>query len=73
MANCIGVGDMLGPPATDTDSAEELNLHFNSVKYRVLRAQERRGHPVTGDRLDVELALPMCHWLGAAVLGPEPR
>ncbi|TSD93672.1 PucR family transcriptional regulator [Skermania sp. ID1734] len=52
-------------------ASDELNLHFNSVKYRVQRAEERRGRPIAGDRLDVELALLMCHWLGAAVLSAE--
>jgi hypothetical protein len=51
-------------------AAEELNLHFNSVKYRVLRSTERRGRPITDDRLDVELALLACHWFGTAVLDP---
>ena len=37
-------------------AAEELNLHFNSVKYRVGRAVARRGREIGGDRLDVELA-----------------
>jgi DNA-binding PucR family transcriptional regulator len=49
-------------------AAEELNLHFNSVKYRVGRAVARRGRPIEGDRLDVELALLACHWYGSAVL-----
>jgi DNA-binding PucR family transcriptional regulator len=49
-------------------AARELNLHFNSVKYRVDRAIERRGRPITDDRLDVELALLICQWFGAAVL-----
>ncbi|MDH6195303.1 DNA-binding PucR family transcriptional regulator [Mycobacterium frederiksbergense] len=53
-------------------AAEELNLHFNSVKYRVLRAQDRRGRPISEDRLDVELALLLCHWYGAAVLVAAP-
>jgi PucR C-terminal helix-turn-helix domain/GGDEF-like domain len=52
-------------------AAEELNLHFNSVKYRVGRAVERRGREISGDRLDVELALLACHWYGAAVLQPK--
>lgn len=52
-------------------AADELNLHFNSVKYRVNRAVARRGRPIAGDRLDVELALVVCHWFGAAALGPE--
>jgi DNA-binding PucR family transcriptional regulator len=49
-------------------AAGELHLHFNSVKYRVARAIERRGRPITDDRLDVEVALLLCHWYGAAVL-----
>lgn len=49
-------------------AAAELNLHFNSVKYRVQRAEERRGRPINNDRLDVEFALLLCHWLHAAVL-----
>jgi DNA-binding PucR family transcriptional regulator len=38
------------------------------VKYRVARAVERRGRPISDDRLDVEVALLLCHWYGAAVL-----
>ena len=51
-------------------AAEELNLHFNSVKYRVGRAVARRGREIGSDRLDVELALLACHWYGSAVLQP---
>lgn len=49
-------------------SAELLNLHRNSVKYRIEKALDLRGRPLTGDRLDVELALQACHFLGKAVL-----
>jgi DNA-binding PucR family transcriptional regulator len=49
-------------------AAEELHLHFNSVKYRVQRGLERRGRPISEDRLDVEVALLLCHWYGDAVL-----
>jgi DNA-binding PucR family transcriptional regulator len=49
-------------------AAGELHLHFNSVKYRVARAIERRGRPITDDRLDVEVALLLCHWYGTAVI-----
>jgi DNA-binding PucR family transcriptional regulator len=52
-------------------AAEELNLHFNSVKYRVGRAVARRGREIGADRLDVELALLACHWYGGAVLQPK--
>ncbi|OBF84459.1 PucR family transcriptional regulator [Mycobacterium sp. 852002-51163_SCH5372311] len=48
-------------------AAEELNMHFNSVKYRVGRAVARRGREIGTDRLEVELALLACHWYGAAV------
>lgn len=51
-----------------TAAAEELHLHPNSVKYRVQRAVERRGRPITDDRLDVEGALLLCYWYGAAIL-----
>jgi GGDEF-like domain/PucR C-terminal helix-turn-helix domain len=49
-------------------AAEELHLHSNSVKYRVQRAIERRGRPISDGRLDVEVALLLCHWYGTAVL-----
>jgi DNA-binding PucR family transcriptional regulator len=49
-------------------TADELHLHVNSVKYRVQRALERRGRPITDDRLDVEVALLLCYWFDTAVL-----
>jgi GGDEF-like domain/PucR C-terminal helix-turn-helix domain len=56
-------------------AAEGLNLHFNSVKYRVGRAVARRGREIGSDcfedRLDVELALLACRWYGTAVLQPD--
>ncbi|MBJ7336065.1 MAG: helix-turn-helix domain-containing protein [Mycolicibacterium sp.] len=52
-------------------AAEELGMHFNSVKYRINRAVARRGRPIEQDRLDVELALVVCQWYGAAVLMPD--
>ncbi|MCV7385753.1 PucR family transcriptional regulator [Mycolicibacter longobardus] len=58
----------LGAGSSYTAAAEELHLHHNSVKYRVQRAVERRGRPIAGDRLEVEVALLLCEWLGAAVL-----
>jgi DNA-binding PucR family transcriptional regulator len=54
--------------ASNKAAAEELHLHINSVKYRVHRAVERRGRPISDDRLDVEVALNLCEWFGAAVL-----
>ena len=49
-------------------TADELHLHVNSVKYRVQRALERRGKPLSDDRLDVEVALLLCYWFDTAVL-----
>ena len=54
-------------------AAEELDLHFNTVKYRIGRAVARRGRSIEGDRLDVELALLVCHWYGPAILRPDPN
>lgn len=51
-----------------TAAAAELNLHKNSVKYRVLQAEEIRGRAIRGDRVDVEMALTACRWFGTAVL-----
>ncbi|MGK8488896.1 PucR family transcriptional regulator [Nocardia asiatica] len=51
-------------------AAAQLDLHSNSVKYRVGRAVARRGRPIAEDRLEIELALLVCHWYGAPVLRP---
>ena len=48
-------------------AAERLNPHSNTVKYRIGRAVARRGRPCDADRLDVGLALLLCHWYGSAV------
>ncbi|MGQ4615349.1 helix-turn-helix domain-containing protein [Nocardia sp. R7R-8] len=52
-------------------ASAQLDLHSNSVKYRVGRAVSRRGRPIAEDRLDVELALLACHWYGPAILRPD--
>jgi DNA-binding PucR family transcriptional regulator len=54
-------------------AAEKLTLHFNTVKYRIGRAVARRGREIGTDRLDVELALLICHWYGQAILRPTER
>ena len=54
-------------------AGERLNLHSNTVKYRVGRAVARRGRAIGADRLDVELALLLCHWYGAAVTEQRPE
>ncbi len=56
-------------------TAELLLLHKNTVQYRVRKAEESLRHPITQDRLHVELALLASQWLGVAVLRPadEPK
>ncbi|HEX7322589.1 MAG TPA: helix-turn-helix domain-containing protein [Mycobacterium sp.] len=61
----------LGCGANYKVAAGELNLHFNTVKYRIGRAIARRGRDIGDDRLEVELALLICHWYGAAALQPK--
>jgi DNA-binding PucR family transcriptional regulator len=51
-----------------TSTADQLFLHRNTAQYRVQKAEELRGRPFREGRLDVELALLACHWLGSAVL-----
>jgi DNA-binding PucR family transcriptional regulator len=57
--------------ASYKQAADELTLHFNTVRYRVERAISRRGREIGADRLDVEVALLLCHWYGKAVLQPH--
>jgi DNA-binding PucR family transcriptional regulator len=58
----------LGTGSSFKAAADKLHLHTNTVKYRVGRAIERRGRPITDDRLEVEVALLLCHWFGEAVM-----
>lgn len=53
-----------------TAAAETMMMHKNSVKYRVAKAQEERGKSIDDDRLDVELALNACRWLGTTMVTP---
>jgi DNA-binding PucR family transcriptional regulator len=53
-----------------TSAAQLLHMHKNTVQYRVRKAEEALGRPLTARRRDVELALQACQWLGAAVLRP---
>lgn len=49
-------------------TAARVHLHKNTVKYRVDRAVAMRGKPLAEERLDLELALIACRWLGPEVL-----
>ncbi|MCA2207894.1 PucR family transcriptional regulator [Nocardia rosealba] len=47
-----------------TDAAARLHVHKNTVHYRVRKAEEVLGHPLTEHRLDIEVALLACVQLG---------
>jgi len=51
-----------------TKTAARLQMHKNTVHYRVNKAEDMRGRSIQEDRLDVELALLACESLGPAVL-----
>src|SRR6185437_7792501 len=53
-------------------TAEQLMLHKNTVQYRIRKAEESLGRPVSENRQDVELALQASHWLGLSVLQHGP-
>jgi hypothetical protein len=53
-----------------TSSAQLLHMHKNTVQYRVRKAEEALGRPLSARRRDVELALQACEWLGGSVLRP---
>ncbi len=50
-------------------TAEQLNLHRNTVKYRIGKALSIA--PAHRDRLDLALALAVCEFLGPAVIGDD--
>jgi DNA-binding PucR family transcriptional regulator len=43
-------------------------LHKNTIQYRIPRAEESLGRPVSENPHDLELALRASHWLGSSVL-----
>ncbi|MDN5913646.1 MAG: helix-turn-helix domain-containing protein [Pseudonocardia sp.] len=51
-------------------AASALHLHRNTIQYRLNKAEQVRGRPIDGDRLDVEVALLACRVLGAVALRP---
>jgi len=56
-----------------TAAAALLHVHKNTVHYRVQRAEELRGQPLTEGHLDVEVALLVCEHLGPLVVSTAPR
>jgi DNA-binding PucR family transcriptional regulator len=55
-----------------TITAERLVLHKNSVQYRIRKAEDALGGPISDRGADLELALRACQYLGQAILRPVP-
>lgn len=53
-----------------TETAKQLVMHRNSVKYRLDRAEADLGHPVQERTLETWIALRTCQVLGTRVLTP---
>jgi len=64
------LGVFLATGRSYTASAQRLHLHKNTVQYRVNKATDVLGRSLDTRRLDVELALLACKWLGDSVLRP---
>jgi DNA-binding PucR family transcriptional regulator len=65
--------EFLSAGGSFTAVAERLLLHRNTVRYRIRRAEDALGHGLESDRLNIEVALLACRWLGPAVLRPPAR
>jgi hypothetical protein len=51
-----------------TDTAALMKLHRNTVKYRIAKALEQGETVISSKRIDLAVALNVCHFLGPAVL-----
>lgn len=51
-------------------ASQELHLHKNTIQYRLRKAEQERGRPLSEGRIDVEVALLACRLLGTVVLRP---
>jgi DNA-binding PucR family transcriptional regulator len=54
------------------DAAARMHVHKNTVLYRVRKAEELLGRPITDDRLSIEMALLACDQLAATTHTLEP-
>ena len=53
-----------------TDAATRMHIHKNTVHYRVRKAEEVMGRPVTDGRLSIEVALLVCDQLAVTTEPP---
>jgi DNA-binding PucR family transcriptional regulator len=55
------------------EAAARMHVHKNTVLYRVRKAEELLGRPVTDGRLAVEVALLACDQLAATTKAAVPQ
>jgi hypothetical protein len=65
------VGAFLATGGSLSAASERLGCHKNTVNHRIRRAELALGRSVRERRVDLELALQACRWLGPAVLAPS--
>lgn len=53
-----------------TTAARLLNCHKNTVQYRIRTVEQMLGYPLDRRRIDLDLALLACRWLGPGMLTP---
>lgn len=54
--------------ASYTAAADLLNIHKNTVHYRIQKVEEILERPLRDSPIDLQLALLACHWMREAVL-----
>ncbi|EME66562.1 hypothetical protein G352_04430 [Rhodococcus ruber BKS 20-38] len=65
----VTLGTYFATGESHLHTAERLNLHRNTVKYRINKALgDPTSAPAVHDKLDIALALQACEFLGNAVL-----
>jgi hypothetical protein len=62
------MGAFLAAGCSYTAAARELNIHKNTVQYRVRKADEARGRDWHTDRVELEVALRVIDVLGTSIL-----
>jgi len=55
------------------EAATRMHVHKNTVLYRVRKAEELLGRPVTDGRLSIEVALLACDQLAATTKDAVPQ
>lgn len=61
----------LSSGASFTATADALDIHKNTVHYRIEKAEEVLGRPLRESPIELQLALLACHWMREAVLSGD--